>query len=807
MEQARAVIIGGGVAGCSIAYHLTKIGWRDVVVLEKGELTGGSTFHSAGLVGQLRSSVSLTRMMMYSVELYGKLLEETGQDPGWRPVGSLRLASTPERMQELKRQAGWARTFGLQMELLGPRETQERFPLLSEKELVGSAYLPRDGYVDPGGLSYALAKGARDCGAKFTTNTSVERISVLNGRVHAVVTPAGEIRTDVVVNAAGMWAGEIGAPVGVSVPVVPMAHQFLITAPLPGVRRELPTMRDPDHLVYFREEVGGLLMGGYERHPLAWGLDGIPREFMHQLLPPDWDRFEELMQGAIFRVPDLAQAEVIKLTNGPEAFTPDGEFILGESPEVRGFFTATGFCAHGIAGAGGVGKVMAEWIAEGQPSMDLWRMDIRRFSPLYRSQSYTLDRSLEVYRKYYDIHYPYEERESARGARWSPAAARLKDLGAVFGEKAGWERPNWFAENDRPELERFRPRGWPGRNWSTAIVEEHRATRERAGLFDFTSFSKIEISGPGALRLLQHLADNDLGKPVGSVTYTQLCNSHGGIECDLTVTRLGRDRFLLITGSAFATHDKGWIVLHLPEDRSVRIEDVTERYACLGLWGSRARQILSKVTTDDISHGAFPFLSTREISVRGIPVRALRVTYVGELGWELYTPIEHGEKLWDILWQEGSPLGLVAAGYRAVDSLRLEKGYRYWSMDITPERNPLEAGLGFCVNFDKGDFLGRKALLAVRERGISERLCCIVLKDPSLVVLGGEPVFVGRKLAGRVTSGGFGYSVQKSIAYAYLPVSHAKPGTAVSVELFGEAVPAEVVHEPLYDPRGERIRM
>ena len=777
-----------------------------MLVLERGELTGGSTFHSAGLVGQLRGTIALTRINMASVALYRRLKDDTGRDPGWREVGSLRLASSKERLGELRRQVGWARTFGLPLELLGPGETRRLFPLLSDDGLEGAAYLPTDGRIDPATLAVALADGAKKRGVRVQTAVRVESIAVERGRVAAVVTDHGTVACETIVNAAGIWAPEVGRMVGATVPIVPMAHQYLVTKPIDGVTRDLPTMRDPDRLVYFREEVGGLLMGGYERQPTPWGLDGIPRDFSHKLLPPDWDRFADLMDAAVSRVPAIGRAEVITMINGPEAFTPDGEFILGEAPGVGGFFVAAGFCAHGIAGAGGVGKVMAEWILNGRAPLDLWRMDLRRFGAHYADRAVALAQTVETYATYYDIHYPGEERRAGRGLKLPPVHARLVELGCAFGEKAGWERPNWFEPNAARAPRRWEAKGWAARYWSPAIEAEHVATRERAALFDETSFSKLEVSGPGALALLQRLADNQMDKPPGSVTYTQLLNEQGGIECDLTVTRLTADRFMLVTGSAFGLHDLAWIRSHAPADGAVVFEDVTERLTCLGLWGPRAREILARATADDVSDAAFPYLTARRLGVAGVRVLALRVTYVGELGWELYASVEDGLALWDALWRAGEPAGLVAAGYRAIDSLRLEKGYRYWSAEVTPEDTPWEAGLGFCVKLDKGDFIGREALVAQKQRGVERRLVCLTLCDPQIVALGGEPILRDGAVLGRVTSGGYGYTVGRSIAYGYVPVASAAVGTALGVEIFGEPVAATVSREPLYDPKGERIK-
>jgi 4-methylaminobutanoate oxidase (formaldehyde-forming) len=795
--RARVVVVGGGVGGCSILYWLTKLGWSDAVLVERAELTSGSTFHSAGLVGQLRGSLSLTKMMMSSVELYRTLGEEVGLETGWREVGSLRLASSQERMEELSRQSGWAKTFGLPLELVSSEEAQRLFPPMTTEGVRGAAYLPTDGYIDPSQLTFALAEGARRGGAEIYQQTRVTAITVKRGAVTEVVTDKGEIEAEVVVNAGGMFAKEIGALAGVNVPLVPMAHEYLILKPT-GLPLDMPTMRDPSLLVYFRPESGGLIMGGYERHPAPWSLDGIPADFNGKLLAEDWPRFEELMTNAIVRVPSLEEMEVVKLINGPEAFTPDGEFILGPT-EVRGLWTAAGFCAHGLAGAGGLGQLVAEWIVDGVPSLDVWEMDSRRFGRAYRSPKYTLDRTLEVYETYYDVKYPGHERTAGRPLRLSPTYGRLAELGAVFGEKSGWERANWFEPNAARGDESLRPRGWAGRLWSPAVGVEHLACRETAALFDETSFAKIEISGEGAVALLERLCANRVARDVGSITYTSMLNARGGIECDFTVTRLAEDRFRIVTGTAFGQHDLAWVRQHATDD--VAVEDVTSAYACLGLWGPRAREILQPLTTTPLD---FPYMRARELAVGAVPCLALRVTYVGELGWELYCPSEFGLALWDAIWESGRDLGLVAGGYKAIDSLRLEKGYRVWGTDITPDDTPFEAGLGFAVKLDKDDFLGREALLAAAEP--DRRLCCLVLADPRAVALGSEPVRVEDDAVGRVTSGGYGYSVKRSIAYAYLPAERSEPGQPVEVEIFGEWVAGEVAAEPLFDPSGGRVR-
>ncbi|MGO9820246.1 MAG: GcvT family protein [Solirubrobacteraceae bacterium] len=795
-SRARIVIIGGGVGGASIAYHLAQLGERDVVLLERSELTSGSTFHSAGLVGQLRGSVSLTRLMMDSVELYGRL------DCGWVQCGGIRLACTEEREQEVMRQVAWAKTFGLPLELLSPDEAQELFPLMVTDGVRCASYLPTDGYLDPSQLTYALIEGARAGGHAVFTQTRVDQILVRGGRVRSIKPQGGEIEAVVVVKAGGMFAAELGRMAGVRVPVIPFAHEYLVTQPFreraPG--EHLPTLRDPDLLIYFREEGAGLVMGGYERQSAPWSLDDqlvdrIPPDFNGRLLEEDWPRFEEIAANSARRVPAMEDVKVTRLINGPEAFTPDNEFCLGET-DVAGLFVAAGFCAHGLAGAGGIGKVMADWILAGEPGLDVWEMDIRRFGAQYRSPRYTLARAREVYETYYDIRYPGHERQAGRPLRTSSAYAWHQQHGAAFGEKSGWERVNWYESNTAAGDVALRPRGWAGMHWSPAIGAEVLATRERAGLFDESSFAKLELSGPGAAKLLERLCDNSVAREVGAITYTQMLNRRGGIECDFTVTRVHGDTFQIVTGTAFGNHDASWIRRHLPVDGSVRLADVTSQWACFALWGPKAGEILAPLTPDPLDFG---YMSMRELAVGDVPVRALRVTFVGELGWELYCPTEYGAGLWRTLWEAGGAHGLVAGGYRAIDSMRLEKGYRVWGADITPDETPLEAGLGFCVRDDR-TFIGADSLVEP-----AQRLRCLVLEDPRSVALGNEPVQVDGQIRGRVTSGGYGYQAQRSIAYAYLPAD-VSIGTQVQVDIFGRWVTGEVAREPLYDPTGERVR-
>jgi glycine cleavage system aminomethyltransferase T/glycine/D-amino acid oxidase-like deaminating enzyme len=805
-SRARIVIVGGGVGGASVAYHLAERGERDVLLLERSELTSGSTFHSAGLVGQLRSDPALTRMNVYSADLYRKLEADTDQAPGWVESGSLRLASSPERLEEIRRQAGWAARSGLPLELISAAEAQDLFPLMNTDGVLGAAYTPTDGHVDPSRLCYALAAGARAQGVTIAQRTRVIAINTANGQVSGVRTDRGDVECEIIVDCGGMFAAEIARLAGVRIPVVPMSHQYVVTQPLPAGSlpqgRPLPSLRDPDLLVYYRQEVDGLVMGGYERDSLPWtatprSYDAVPADFNGKLLPPDWDRFTQIVENSQVRVPLLADTGVTSMINGPEAFTPDNEFCLGET-EVAGFFVAAGFCAHGIAGAGGIGRVMADWILDGDPGMDLWHMDVRRFGGHYRSPGYTLARTVENYESYYDIRYPSAEREAGRPLRTSPAYPWHAAHGAVFGEKAGWERVNHYSE---PGSEELRPRGWAGRLWSPCVETEHRAVRESAGLFDESSFAKISISGPDAATFCAHVFSGRVGRAPGAVVYTQALNERGGIEMDVTLTRLAEDEFLVVTGTAFGRHDLGWLRRQARlTGASVRLADVTGSEACFGLWGPQARELLAPLTPASLENTDFPFGSMQETTVGDVPVRAARVTFVGELGWELYCSTEYGAALWRTLVGTGARPG----GYRAIESLRLEKGYRVWGADIGPETTPDEAGLAFAVRRD-GGFVGHEALHAARAQGVARTLHCLVLDDPRAVALGGEPVWLAGQVVGQVTSGGYGYTVARSIAYAYLP-SGTPEGAELDVQVDGTWQRAEVAASPLYDPKRARIR-
>ncbi|MFQ5793866.1 MAG: FAD-dependent oxidoreductase [Candidatus Bipolaricaulia bacterium] len=810
-DQAQVVMIGGGIVGCSIAYHLAKLGWTDVILVEKGELTSGTTFHSVGLVSQFRTSPTSMQLMNYSINLYNELKAEVGASLGWQQVGSLRLASSKDQLKALQRNVSQAKALGLTVEIISPIEALKIFPYMTDKSLYGAVHIPDDGYLDPNGITAELGQRAKQLGVAIHTNVRVTGIECSpSGDVTQVNTDHGSIKTEYVVNAAGMWAPQIGAMVGVNLPMVPIMHQYIATDPIPGYELplETPVVRDPDNLVYIKEEVRGFLIGGFERNPKAWSVDGVPWEFTQQLLPPEWKLFYELLEGAMRRVPILKRAEVVHRVNGPEAITPDGHYLLGPVPGRHGFYVAAGMSLNGIAGAGGVGKIMAEWIVEGEPSLDVHEVNVRRFGRHYADKHYATERAREVYKYYYFLRYPEDENEWGRPLRTSPLYPHLRELGAVFGEKNGWERVNYFepGRSWRRAGADQRAWGWGRPPYFQQIGEEHRAVRARVGLLDMTSFGKIDVRGPGALALLQRLADNNIDKPAGSLTYTQFLNARGGIESDLTISRLAEDHFRAITGTAFLANDLGWIKTHMPGDGSVTVRDVTDDLACLSLWGPYARDVLQTVTTRDVSNETFPYMSTQAIDVAGVPVWAQRVSYAGELGWELYTPPDQAVGVWDALMDAGEPFGIQPVGYKALESLRLEKGYRFWGADMTPDENPYEAGLGFCVKLKKGEFIGREALLEIKDQGIKRKLCALTLDDDVCMIYGGESVYSHGRVVSYVRSGGYGYTVGKNIAYAYLPLELAEVGTTVKVESFDEHISAQVVAEPLYDPQGTRLR-
>lgn len=768
--RARIVVIGGGAVGCSIAYHLAKLGERDVVVLEKAALTHGSTWHAAGLVGQLRSKRNLTRLMQYSARLYATLEEETGQAVEWKPVGSLRLASSEERWSELKRMATTARSFDFELHTLSVKEAVDKFPLIDPKGVVGAVWVPNDGSVDPSSLTQAYARGAKKGGVKFIEGIRVTGFGSKDRRITSVRTDKGEIACEMVVNAAGIWARDVAKFAGVSVPAGAVEHQYLITEKRDDMPKGLPTLRDPDNIFYLKPEPGALAIGGWEQGTPTFGAGGMNFDFGRELLPPNQERLEAFVLPAAERLPILNEIGIRTVINGPIPISPDGEPILGLAPERDNFYVACGFTS-GIAASGGAGKAMAEWIVAGEPSMDLWAFDVRRFGKHHMSAKYLAERSVDAYWRYYQIHYPVEELESARGGRRSPLYDKLKAQGAVFGSRFGWERANWFAPQgteavDKPSFE-SRP------NWFNAIAAECKAARTSAVLIDQSSFSKFEITGPGAFAAVQRLAANEIDKPAGSLIYTQLCNSRGGIEADLTFARLDENRFYMVTGSAFGVRDRAWIEKNLPRDGSVTLTDVTSARAVINLGGPRSRDILAKIADGDVSNAAFPYMTAQEIRIGFAPVLALRVTYLGELGWELHMPVEYAAHVYELLSEAGAEFGVANAGYRAIESLRLEKRYLYWGADITPDYTPYEAGLGFCVALGKkSDFIGRAALEKAKAEGVKRKLIVLTVDSP-VQLYGGETILRGGKTLGTASSGGWGHTISKGILFGYVPADEA----------------------------------
>jgi glycine cleavage system T protein len=811
--HAQIVVIGGGIIGCSTAYRLARDHKADVVLVEQGKLTSGSTWHAAGLVGQLRSSASITRILKYSVELYRGLEAETGLATGWKTTGCLRLATNPDRWTEFKRLATTAKSFGMEMHLISPEEVKKMWPLMETADLVGASWLPTDGQANPSDITQSLARGARMHGAKLYENVRVTGFDMKGDRIALVKTSRGEIACEKVVNCAGQWARQVGALAGINVPLQPVKHQYIITEKLAGLAAGAPTIRDPDRRIYFKEDVGGLVMGGYEPNPQAWIPDApggdVPDDWEFRLFDDDYDHFEQHMAQAIVRVPALANAGVKQMINGPESFTPDGNFILGTAPECANMYVGAGFNAFGIAAGGGAGRVLAEWVIDGEAPLDLWVVDLRRFSNLHRDRQWVCNRTLEAYGKHYTVGFPHEEYRSGRPYIVSPLYERLKAHNGVFGSKLGWERPNWFAPDGVEPRDIY---SMGRQNWFEPVGFEHRQVREAVGIFDQSSFAKYELTGPDALKALDWICANDVAKPVGRLTYTQLLNTRGGIEADLTVARLAEEKFYIVTGTGFRTHDLAWIRDHIGDDLDTRLTDVTEDFGTLSLMGPKARDVLSAVAEADVSNSGFPFGHGREMSVAGHEVRALRVTYVGELGWELHVPIDATGEVFDALMGAGKPYGIRPVGYRALESLRLEKGYRAWGSDITPNDTPFEAGLGWAVKLRKNtDFAGRRALEEIDGTPLTKRFAAFTTTDPDIVLVGRETILRNGEPVGYLTSGGYGYTLGKPIGYGYVRNADGVSDdflTSGDYELLVamERTPAKVHLEPLYDPMGKRVR-
>ena len=808
-SHAQVVIIGGGVAGCSVAYHLTRLGWQDVVLLERKSLTSGTTWHAAGLIGQLRATHNLTRLAQYTAELYAALEKETGQATGFRQNGSLSIASEPERFEELRRGASMASCFGLEAEVISPAEAGELHPLIEIDDLVGAVFLPNDGQTNPIDTTQALARGARDHGAKIFEQTRVTGIETEGRRVTAVVTTSGRVACEFVVNCAGMWAKEVGQMCGVNIPLHAAEHFYVVTEPIEGLPHNLPVLREPSACNYFKEDAGKLLVGMFEPVAKPWGMLGIPKDLEFETLPQDIEHIEPQLDLAMKRIPLLARTGIQTFFNGPESFTPDNRYMLGPAPELDNFFVAAGFNSIGIVSGGGVGKVMADWIVGGHPPMDLWDVDIKRVMPFQANRRYLRERTTETVGLLYAMHWPFFSPESARPVRVSPLHERLAAQGACFGELCGWERANWFA----PEGVQPRYRYSYGRqNWFEYSAAEHRAVRETVGLFDLSSFGKFLLQGDDAEAVLNRVSTNDVAVAPGQVVYTQWLNERGGIEADLTVTRLEKDQYLIVTAAASQGRDFYWLRDRIPPDCSAVLTDVTSGWSVLSVMGPESRALLQPLSADDLSNDAFPFGTSREIDLGYARVRATRISYVGELGWELYVPTEFAPGVFDVILEDGAAHGLHLAGYHALNSLRIEKGYRHWGHDITNEDTPLESGLGFTVKWDKaGGFIGREALDEHRNAPLKRRLVQFRLEDPEPMLYHEEPIWREGVRVGRTTSGMYGHTLGGSVGLGYVEhpegVDHEFMASGnFELEVAGKRFAAAASLRPMYDPTGKKIK-
>ena len=801
-SHVETLIVGGGIAGCSTAYHLTQLGQQGVLLLEQGKLTSGTTWHAAGLVGQMRPNRSMTSMSRYGIELYATLEAETGLATGWKQCGSVNVARTPERWQLLHKQAALARSFGVEVQLITPAEAGQLFPLMRTDDLQGAIWIPGDGKANPTDLTMSLAKGARNRGARLVEGVQVTGVIIEPGpagpQVAGVRTLSvgegggepGEIRCNTLINCAGQWARQFGALAGVNVPLYSAEHFYIVTDRIEGVHPMLPVMRDPDGLIYYKEEVGGLVMGGFELQAKPWRVDPIPADFQFQLLGEDWDQFEPLMHNAIHRTPCLETAPIKLLLNGPESFTPDGNFILGEAPGLRGYFVCAGFNSAGIANSGGAGQLIAQWVVGGEAPCDLWEVDIRRFGAFTGNRQALAERTAETLGLHYAMRWPRQELQSARPLRTSPLYDRLAARGAEFGSKNGWERANYFrpAGTPAPAHTLGRP-GWLG--W---MIDEQRATREAVALYDQTSFAKLLLQGRDALAVLQRLCANEVSVAPGRMVYTAMLNQRGGFESDLTVLRLAAERFLIVTGSAQTVHDADWIERHILRDQQAVLTDVSAMTCVLSLMGPRARELLARVSPDDLSPAGLPFAHTKEIDLGLARVRAARISYVGGPGFELYVPVEMARHVDIVLRDAGAGLGLRDAGYFALDALRIEAGRRAWGAELGPDETPFEAGLTLSIKLDKpADFIGRTALQAALGQPLRKKLLTFVLADPADYVWGGEAVLVDDQPAGELSSAGWSPRAGACVALGYVrgpAAQRAHAGTPVTIDLWGRRVAA-----------------
>ena len=801
-HAARHLIIGGGIIGCSIAYHLTRNGEKDVLLLERANLTEGATWHAAGLVGQLRSSRNTTRMLKKSVEMYDRLQNEEGMQFDWKKTGSLRLAATKERLLEAKRLATMARSFDLEMSIISPEEAKDLFPLIDAKGLHGAAYIPSDGYVDPASLCQAVAGAARRQGAQIRQGVEVTDFTIRGGRITEVIAGDDIYEAETVILATGMWSRELGAKLGIRVPACAVEHQYIVTESTGSEIGHYPTLRDPERLVYYKPDVGGrLVIGGYEEGTLPFGNPQIPGAFVRQLLPENLDRFLPLAELAGQVTPIVNEVGIRQVINGPIPYSADGDFVMGWQPGFDNLMLATGFL-YGIAAGGGAGEMIAEWVMNGKPSLDLWPLDVRRFGPHHGTRAFMYPRAVEHYAHHYKMRYPGQEHETARNLRLSPLYQRLKEAGAVYGSKNGWERPLWFAPDGVAPVDQL---DFLDPGWKTFAAEEHKAVRERVALIDQSSFSKFEIIGPGVLDMLQGLCVSNMDKPIGAIIYTQMCNAQGGTEADVTFIRLARDRFYMVTGSGFGVHDSDWLKRNMPQDGSVHLVEVTSGKAVVNIVGPKSREVLARASESDVSNAAIPFSTAREIIIGAAPVLAARIGYVGERGYELHIPTEFAAHVYEALWAAGQEAGIANVGYRAIESLRMEKGYVYWSGDVTPDYTPVEAGLGFRVHLkSKGAFLGRDVLEAQKSGQLKRKLCTFV-SDRHLPLTGGETVLLGDRVVSLATSTGYGHSVGKTILRGYLDKAHWQT-TNFDLEVFGERHPITQVQGPVYDPENNALK-
>lgn len=808
--KARAVIIGGGVSGCSVAYHLAKLGWTDIVLLERKQLTSGTTWHAAGLIGQLRGSQNMTRLAKYSADLYVKLEAETDVGTGMRQVGSITVALTEERKHEIYRQASLARAFDIDVREISPNEVKQMYPHLNVSDVVGAVHLPLDGQCDPANIAMALAKGARQRGATIVENVKVTKVHTRAGRVTGVSWVQGDeqglIEADIVVNCAGMWARELGARNGVTIPLHACEHFYLVTEPIPGLSR-LPVLRVPDECAYYKEDAGKMMLGAFEPLAKPWGMNGISEDFCFDQLPQDMDHFEPILEMGVNRMPMLATAGIHTFFNGPESFTPDDRYYLGEAPELSGYWMATGYNSIGIVSSGGAGMALAQWINDGEAPFDLWEVDIRRAQPFQKNRRYLKERVSETLGLLYADHFPYRQMATSRNVRRSPLHEHLKARGAVFGEVAGWERANWFAREGQEREYRY---SWKRQNWFDNQREEHLAVRNGVGLFDMTSFGKIRVEGRDACAFLQRLCANDIDVAPGKIVYTQMLNQRGGIESDLTVSRLSETAFLLVVPGATLQRDLAWLRKHLA-DEFVVITDVTAAEAVLCLMGPDSRKLIQKVSPNDFSNGNNPFGTFQEIEIGMGLARAHRVTYVGELGWELYVSTDQAAHVFEAIAEAGTDAGLKLCGLHTLDSCRIEKAFRHFGHDITDEDNVLEAGLGFAVKTAKGDFLGRDAVLKKKETGLSRRLVQFRLNDPEPLLFHNEAILRDGKIVGPITSGNYGHHLGGAIGLGYVPCQGESEADVLSssyeIEIAGERFAAEASLKPMYDPKSERVRM